>query len=306
MEEGHIVETGRVADVFVAPQHAYTRHLMDSRPVRNVVPASDGALPVLIAEGVSVTYPVPRAGLRGWFGSDQFLAVDSVGLSVPRGQTLAIMGESGSGKSTLALAALGLLPFHGRMEVLGQRWGRGAAEDKVMRKQMQVVFQDPFSSLSPRMTLQEIVEEGLLVHAADVSFEARRKQVREILAEIGLDEVQFPGLLERYPHQFSGGQRQRIAIARALLVQPEILVLDEPTSALDATMARQILEILQRLQRERGLSYLLITHDVAVVRAMAHSVAVMQGGKVVESGSVEAVFENPRHPSTRILVSAGE
>jgi microcin C transport system ATP-binding protein len=178
--------------------------------------------------------------------------------------------------------------------------------DRALRKTMQVVFQDQFASLSPRMTVEEIVGEGVQVHEAALSLVVRRQRVHQALAEVGLDEVQFPGLLQRYPHQFSGGQRQRIAIARALIVQPRLLVLDEPTSALDVTMAQQILQLLQKLQRERGLAYLLITHDVDVIRAMAHHVVVMQGGNIVEMGPVTQVFEQPRHEYTRILLAAAQ
>jgi microcin C transport system ATP-binding protein len=205
----------------------------------------------------------------------------------------------------MALAALGLLRSGGDLEVLGERWGQGAASDLALRKRIQVVFQDPFSSLSPRLTVEEIVGEGLLVHQPELSAQQRRTQVDAALAEVGLTETQFPGLLLRYPHQFSGGQRQRIAIARALIVQPEVLVLDEPTSALDVTMAKQILQLLQGLQRSRKLAYLLITHDVAVVRAMAHAVVVMQDGRIVESGPMDAVFDNPQQPYTQTLLAAG-
>jgi microcin C transport system ATP-binding protein len=173
-----------------------------------------------------------------------------------------------------------------------------------LRQGIQVVFQDPFSSLSPRLTVEEIVGEGLLVHAPALDAAARKLQVLACLADVGLGEDQFPGLLQRYPHQFSGGQRQRIAIARALIVQPQVLVLDEPTSALDVSMAQQVLQLLQRLQAERGLAYVLITHDVAVIRAMAHQVMVMQAGQVVEQGSVDTVLDQPQHPYTRTLLSA--
>jgi microcin C transport system ATP-binding protein len=233
-------------------------------------------------------------------------AVDGVSFAVMPGETLGVVGESGSGKSTLALAALGLLRSQGDKEVFGQRWGQGAANDLAIRKRMQVVFQDPFSSLSPRLTVEEIVGEGLRVHQPHLSAAQRQSRVVAALAEVGLRDTQFPGLLQRYPHQFSGGQRQRIAIARALIVEPDILVLDEPTSALDVTMAQQILELLQDLQRRRGLSYLLISHDVAVVQAMAHAVVVMKDGQVVESGSVDLVLGHPQHPYTQMLLAASE
>ncbi len=187
---------------------------------------------------------------------------------------------------------------------MGRRWGPDAAGNKAIRRQVQVVFQDPFSSLSPRMTVEEIVGEGLLVHEPGLLPPARREQVLAALADVGMGEAQFPGLLQRYPHEFSGGQRQRLAIARALIVQPQLLVLDEPTSALDVTIQKQVLQLLQKLQRERGLSYLLITHDVDVIRAMAHQVMVMKDGEVLEAGPVDQVLDRPEHPYTRVLVAA--
>jgi microcin C transport system ATP-binding protein len=306
MEKGNIVEQGEVASVFASPQHAYTRSLIDSKPRRDVVEAQPGAAPALTARGVRVSYPVPQPGLKGWFSHGQFVAVAHADLDLPCGQTLGVVGESGSGKSTLALAVLGLLKFSGTMEVLQRQWGASVAADRALRQGIQVVFQDPFGSLSPRLTVEEIVGEGLLVHEPSLSEAKRRERVQEALADVGLDEAQFPGLLQRYPHQFSGGQRQRLAIARALIVQPQLLVLDEPTSALDVTMARQVLALLQHLQRSRGLAYLLITHDVAVIRAMAHHVIVMKGGQIVESGPLEQVFAQPQHDYTQILLSAAD
>ncbi|WP_137896371.1 dipeptide ABC transporter ATP-binding protein [Ramlibacter sp. 2FC] len=306
MQDGRIVEQGPVAQVFAAPQHDYTRRLIDSRPARDLAaaPPTPGAAPVLRARGLGVTYPVPLPGFRGWFRRGGFVALRDAEFSLAPGQTLGVIGESGSGKSTLALAALGLQASDGELEIAGQRWAQGDASDQALRRVMQVVFQDPFSSLSPRMTLEEIVGEGLEIHAPRLGPAERRQRVLEALADVGLGAAQFPGLLARYPHEFSGGQRQRIALARALVVGPRLLVLDEPTSALDVTIQKQVLALLQRLQRERGLSYLLITHDVDVVRAMAHQVLVMQEGTVVESGPAEAVLAAPRHAYTRMLVAA--
>lgn len=306
MEQGRLVEEGAVAAVFDAPRHPYTRKLIDSRPTRDVVavPAADaGRPPVLAARGLRVSYPVPRPGLRGWFGRDSFVAVQGADLAIARGETLGVVGESGSGKSTLALAALGLLPAQGELRIDGRGWTRRTRADRPLRRVVQVVFQDPFSSLSPRLTVEGIVGEGLAVHG-EATDAARRERVLAALADVGLTEAQFPSLLQRYPHEFSGGQRQRLAIARALIVDPELLVLDEPTSALDVTIQKQVLGLLQRLQRERGLSYLLITHDVEVIRAMAHRVLVMKDGAVVEQGTVEQVLDAPQHPYTRQLVAA--
>jgi microcin C transport system ATP-binding protein len=304
MEAGHIVEQGEVERIFAQPRHPYTQRLIDSRPQRDVDEAPVEAPPVLRAEQLSVSYPVPRPGVAGWFRKGRFEAVKQVDLAVAPGRTLGVIGESGSGKSTLALAALGLQPFTGRLQVAGGAWGGGRRADLALRRAVQVVFQDPFSSLSPRMTVEEIVGEGLRVHAPELTPVQRRPRVQQALAAVGLHGERFPGLLQRYPHEFSGGQRQRIAIARALIVEPQLLVLDEPTSALDVTIQRQVLELLQKLQRERGLAYLLITHDVDVVRAMAHDVVVMKDGAVVESGSVAQVLDAPGHAYTRALVAA--
>jgi len=305
MENGHLVEHGPVADVFARPQHAYTRKLIDSRPARDVAPgpAVPGE-PVMRGEGLRVGYPVPVPGIRGWFSRGEFVAVKGASFALAPGRTLGVIGESGSGKSTLALAALGLMPSSGTLQVTGQAWGRDAAANKALRRTVQVVFQDPFSSLSPRMTVEEIAGEGLLVHEAGLSPSQRRERVVGALAEVGLDDAQFPGLLSRYPHEFSGGQRQRLAIARALIVQPQLLVLDEPTSALDVTIQKQVLNLLQRLQRDKGLSYLLITHDVDVIRAMAHDVMVMKDGEVLETGTVGQVLDAPQHDYTRTLVAS--
>lgn len=304
MEAGHVVEQGPVAQVFAEPAHPYTRKLIDSRPGRDVVAGLAAGAAVMQAQDLRVGYAVSVPGLRGWFRHGEFIAVRGANFSIAPGRTLGVVGESGSGKSTLALAALGLMPHGGGLEVMGQHWGAQTAGDKAMRRLVQAVFQDPFSSLSPRMTVEEIAGEGLLVHEPSLSKAQRRERVIQALEDVGLGPAQFPGLLQRYPHEFSGGQRQRLAIARALIVQPQLLVLDEPTSALDVTVQKQVLGLLQRLQRERGLSYLLITHDVDVIRAMAHDVMVMKDGEILESGPVDRVLNAPVHDYTRVLVEA--
>jgi microcin C transport system ATP-binding protein len=277
---------------------------VDSLPTRDVrAPSPDDAV-ILSARDVCVAYPQALPGLRGWFTQGRFVAVDQAAFSLRAGQTLGVVGESGSGKSTLALAALGLQAFSGDLQLAGQQWGQSAASDRSLRRAVQVVFQDPFSSLSPRMTVEALVGEGLQVHAPDLSLQQRQSRVLQALQAVGLDETQFPGLLDRYPHEFSGGQRQRLAIARALIVEPRVLVLDEPTSALDVSIQKQVLTLLQRLQRERGLSYLLITHDIAVIRAMAHEVIVMKAGQILESGPVSQVLDQPTHLYTQQLVAA--
>lgn len=312
MERGHIVEQGLVKEVFAHPKHAYTHKLIHSLPVRDVneVPVRDSPggsvlapAPLLQAQGLRVSYPVHLPGVAGWFKKGEFVAVKGSEFELYAGQTLGVVGESGSGKSTLALAALGLLPHRGTLNIAGQGWGK-SSRDIGLRKIMQVVFQDPFSSLSPRLTVQEIVGEGLLVHAPHLSKSERRDKVLAALFDVGMDEIQFPDLLNRYPHEFSGGQRQRLAISRALIVDPQLLVLDEPTSALDVSIQKQVLELLQRLQRERDLAFLLITHDVAVIRAMAHHVIVMRDGVIVESGPVGQIFEAPAHAYTKALLAS--
>lgn len=310
MENGYIVEQGPVTDVFSNPQHPYTRRLIDSKPVRAVqeVTSTANLAPIMQAKALRVAYPVPRAGIKGWFSQGEFVAVQAVDFKFYPGQTLGVMGESGSGKSTLALAALGLLPFKGELQVTGQTWNTSTVGNKAMRRAVQVVFQDPFSSLSPRMTVEEIVGEGLTVHEPELSAAARRERVVQALRDVGmgvgLEAQQLQNLMQRYPHEFSGGQRQRVAIARAIIVQPQVLVLDEPTSALDVTIQKQVLQLLQRFQRERGLSYLLITHDVDVIRAMAHHVLVMKDGHIVESGPVASVLTAPKHVYTQSLLAA--
>ncbi|MEY4676734.1 MAG: hypothetical protein RLZZ470_1241 [Pseudomonadota bacterium] len=304
MESGLVVEHGEVSTVLSHPQHPYTRRLVQSQPERNVFEPVANAQVLMQAQGLRVTYPVPRSGWRGWFGQGEFVAVQGADFELRSGQTLGIIGESGSGKSSLALASLGLMPFKGDLQIEGQHWQGDAQKDLPLRRAVQVVFQDPFSSLSPRMTVEEVVGEGLQVHAPELNPLARQIKVLEALAEVGMTEDQFPGLLARYPHEFSGGQRQRVAIARALIVQPRVLVLDEPTSALDVSIQKQVLDLLQRLQRERDLSYLLITHDIEVIQAMAHHVMVLKDGQVVESGPVDALMRAPQSDYTRSLLAA--
>ncbi len=317
MENGHIVEHGPVAQVFAKPQHAYTQKLLASKPVRDVVDSASGPATVLAAKDLRVGYAIPKPGIKGWFSKAEFVAVKQASFDLAAGQTLGVIGESGSGKSTLALAMLGLTKasgdvFYKGFEPLAQQNTAQAAMQNIakldfasgLRKSIQVVFQDPFSSLSPRMTVEEIVGEGLRIHAPLLTIAQRQERVLQTLHEVGLTQEQFPGLLLRYPHEFSGGQRQRIAIARALIVEPQTLVLDEPTSALDVTIQKQVLSLLQRLQKSHGLSYLLITHDVDVIRAMAHEVMVMKDGDIVETGKVQAVLDAPQHPYTQRLVAS--
>ena len=318
MERGHLVEQGDVSTVFAQPQHPYTRKLLHSRPQRQLhqrrtdAAALQPPATVLRAEQLRVAFDTPLPGWRGWFRRGRFDALRGVDLALRAGHTLGVVGESGSGKSTLALAVLGLLPHSGQLQLLGQSWqalARDRTQTRRLRQRVQVVFQDPFSSLSPRLTLEQIVGEGLEIHQPDLNPAQRRERVLAALGEVGLWPAHTPtaqqqAWLQRYPHEFSGGQRQRIAIARALVLEPELLILDEPTSALDVTVQQQVLELLLMLQHRRGLSYLLITHDIDVVWALAHDVLVLQAGQVVESGPAEAVLQHPRHPYTRALLAA--
>ena len=302
MEQGVLVESGSVEQVFESPQHPYTQRLLASRPQRTVVPVLPISPVLLEARDVSVDFKTKLPGLSGWFRSGHFRAVADANVSVRQGETLGIVGESGSGKSTLAMALLGLQrTVHGEIEFQGRALGsyRGA-EQTALRSNMQVVFQDPFSSLSPRQTIERIVGEGLALHRPQMGQEARRDKVVSVLREVGLDRT----VLYRYPHEFSGGQRQRIAIARALVLEPRILILDEPTSALDVSIQQQVLKLLAGLQQKYNLGFVFISHDLAVIGAMAHRVAVMQNGSIVESGDVEQIFATPAHPYTRKLLKA--
>lgn len=306
MEKGHLVEQGSLSAVFHQPKHPYTQRLLDSRPSRDGLVQADAAAakPLLEAQGLQVRYPMAVPGFRGWFQKHHFTAVHGADFSIPPGTTLGVMGESGSGKSSLAQAVLGLIPFTGALSLGGQTWQNSPARDKALRRRVQVVFQDPYGSLSPRMTVGEIVSEGLRLHQPQASALDIEARILATLAEVGLSTTDFPDLFNRYPHAFSGGQRQRIALARALVIDPDLLVLDEPTSALDVTVQKQILKLLQDLQKKRGMAYLLITHDIDVLRAMAHQVMVLQAGHIREAGPADQVLHAPQHPYTRSLLAA--
>jgi microcin C transport system ATP-binding protein len=303
MERGRLVEVGPTHEVFGSPRHPYTQRLLASRPVRLAPPLAAGA-PILVrASGVDVVFALSR----GWFRKRRIDAVRRATLELRRGETLGIVGESGSGKTTLGMALLALQPIaDGSIEVDGVRIDaadRGTLRD--LRRRMQVVFQDPFASLSPRMTVGRIVGEGLALHRPELSPDERATLVRGMLDEVGLGAARAGGdVLQRYPHEFSGGQRQRIAIARAVVLRPEVLVLDEPTSALDVSVQQQVLALLAQLQRRYAMSYVFISHDLAVVRAMSHRVLVMKDGAIVETGDAEALFTGPREAYTKALVEA--
>jgi microcin C transport system ATP-binding protein len=301
MQSGCIVELAATEALFSQPQHPYTRRLLDSRPTKMMQPLLHelAAEPDLLnGDDLSVEFSYPA----GWFKKKIFTAVDGVSLAIKRGETLGIVGESGSGKSTLAMALLALQPLaKGHSMFAGQSLQAiGRSQLRALRARMQVVFQDPFASLSPRLTVEEIVGEGLALHQPELSFADRRVRIVQTLQEVGLES----DMLVRYPHEFSGGQRQRIAIARALILKPDLVVLDEPTSALDASVQKQVLELLAGLQAKHGISYLLISHDLEVIAAMSHRIAVMQAGRIVEQGAAEKILHSPQHEYTQKLLAS--
>ncbi len=298
MQGGEIVEQGLTADIFANPQHPYTQKLLAAEQKGGPGPVPEGAAEVVRTEDLRVWFPIHKGLMRKTVGHVK--AVNAASLSVRAGETLGIVGESGSGKTTLALAILRLIPSTGPVVFLGQDLReRSGAELRALRREMQVVFQDPFGSLSPRMTAEQIIAEGLGVHGLEPG-RNRTEMVAEIMREVGLD----PAAMSRYPHEFSGGQRQRIAIARAMILRPKLVVLDEPTSALDMTVQVQIVELLRELQRKWGLAYIFISHDLRVIRAMAHKVMVMQAGDVVEAGDCASVFTKPQSDYTKALMAA--
>jgi microcin C transport system ATP-binding protein len=303
MEKGRLVEQGLTTEVFSRPRDPYTIKLINSRPQRTVQPVPADAPILAAAHDVSVDF----VSAKGWFGKDVFRAVRNATLELRRGETLGIVGESGSGKTTLGMALLALQPIAaGSVTLEGTRLDDASRTTlRAMRRRMQVVFQDPFASLSPRMTIEQIVGEGLALHMPELSKDARRQRILDMLAEVGLSEASgVADVLTRYPHEFSGGQRQRIAIARAVVLRPEVLVLDEPTSALDVSVQQQVLKLLSELQVRYGMSYVFISHDLAVVRAMSHRVLVMKDGAIVEEGEAEALFAAPREKYTKTLLAA--
>ncbi|WP_137390895.1 ABC transporter ATP-binding protein [Rhodoligotrophos defluvii] len=299
MTKGRIVEAGDVEQVFTRPQHPYTQRLLAAEP-KGQAPAADPAAPVVMeADDLKIWFPIKRGLLKRTVG--YIKAVDGVSLRVHEGQTLGVVGESGSGKTSLGLALLRLISSEGRIAYLGRGIDKlPAGELRSIRKEIQVVFQDPYGSLSPRMSIAEIVAEGLLVQNRGLTRQEQRVRVAKALEEVGLE----PAAMDRYPHEFSGGQRQRIAIARAMVLQPRFVVLDEPTSALDMSVQAQIVDLLRELQQRHGLAYMFISHDLKVVRALAHEVMVMKDGHVVETGTTAEIFEDPKTDYTKALIAA--
>ena len=307
LNQGNLMESGSTKRVFEHPEDPYTRALVNSEPVRNLAPLMPLAPVLLNTEELSVAYPSSKS--VSWFKkAPPHKVLRKVSFSLKQGQTIGVIGESGSGKTTLGMAVLGLLgdsaaEVTGNVDVLGHDWQKlKPIERRAMRSSLQVIFQDPFGSLSPRMNVLQIVSEGLDVHFPKLSMAERETRVVDMLKEVGLDR----SALLRYPHEFSGGQRQRIAIARALILRPQILVLDEPTSALDVSIQKQVLALLTELQKKYNLAYLMISHDLAVIRAMSHEIMVLKGGKVVEFGDTETLIKHPRQTYTKELFSAAE
>jgi len=299
MNKGEIVEQGDTHKIFEKPQHAYTKHLLSSEPKGLAIKADKDAPTIVSAKNLKVSFPVKR----NFFGKPiSFVdAVKSSSLVLKKGHTLGIVGESGSGKTTIAMAILRLIRSEGVIEFEGRRIDTLCGNSvRPLRKEMQVVFQDPFASLNPRMTVGQIIGEGLNAHNIGQSQSARDVMIYKALEDVGLE----PEMADLYPHEFSGGQRQRIAIARALVLDPKLIVLDEPTSALDLSVQAQIVKLLKDLQKDRGISYIFISHDLRVVRAISHDVIVLKDGNIVESGSVTDIFENSKADYTKELIKA--
>lgn len=299
MQEGKIVEDNETQKLFDNPMHEYTKFLLDSEPDEKIAIKNSSTKVALRVDNLRCYFPV----YKGFFKRkvDDVKAVDDISLSLMSGETLGIVGESGSGKTTLGLSILRLLSSKG--DIFYNDKNVSNYSEKAMRplrRHFQIVFQDPFSSLSPRMTVRQIIEEGLKLHFPELNETQRLERILSVLSEVGLNE----DVLWRYPHEFSGGQRQRIAIARTVILEPDVILLDEPTSALDVSVQKQVLNLLSQLQQKRGLSYLFISHDLRVVRAMSHRVIVMREGQVVEQGDVDDVFDNPQHEYTRELATA--
>ena len=299
LNQGNLMEAGPTKQVFDHPTDAYTRALVNSEPSRDIAPVMPLSPVLLKTEDLSVAYPSTQSS---WFQKPlPHKVLRKVSFSLKQGQTIGIIGESGSGKTTLGMAVLGLLgdsaaQVTGDVDVLGNDWQTlKPVERRGMRSSLQVIFQDPFGSLSPRMNVMQIVSEGLDIHFPKLSNAERETRVVDMLREVGIER----SALSRYPHEFSGGQRQRIAIARALILRPQILVLDEPTSALDVSIQKQVLALLSELQKKYNLAYLMISHDLAVIRAMSHEVMVLKDGKVVEFGDTENMIKNPKQVYTK-------
>lgn len=299
MKNGKIVETGTVKEIFENPQHKYTKLLIAATPKGTAPPIDKDAPEIIYTPDLSVNFPIKSAILRRTV--DVVRAVQHVRVRLQEGETIGIVGESGSGKSTLGYALLRLIESKGKILYLGNDIQNLRGKPlRSLRHNMQMIFQDPYSSLNPRITVGGIVSEGLKLHHPELGRQEVRKQVLEILLKVGLKEE----MIQRYPHEFSGGQRQRIAIARAMILKPKLVVLDEPTSALDMSVQGKVLDLLRDLQRDYGVSYLFISHDLRVVKALARYVIVLKRGEVVEEGEAQHIFAKPQHEYTKALMHA--
>lgn len=300
MKEGEVVEQNSVSELFSNTQHEYTRHLLNSQPETLIKAGEDkNNVELMSANNVRCYFPIKAGFFNRKIGDVK--AVDNVSLTLMQAETLGIVGESGSGKTTLGMCLLRLQNCEGGITLSNQNIGNlSQRELRATRKNMQVVFQDPFSSLSPRMNIKQIIEEGLKIHFPELSEKERYQKIKNVISEVGLEE----SMLTRYPHEFSGGQRQRIAIARVVILEPKLILLDEPTSALDVSVQKQVLSLLTELQQKHNISYLFITHDLRVIRAMAHKVIVMRDGQVVEEGLTEELFNEPKEAYTKTLLQA--
>ena len=298
MKGGEIVEEGVTNEIFESPKHAYTKKLLNAEPSGIPRPIIANAAKVIDIKNLRIWFPIVKGILRKVVGNVK--AVNNANLNISEGETLGIVGESGSGKTTLALAIMRLISSKGHITFMGKKLdGLTNNQLKPIRRDIQMVFQDPYGSLSPRFTIEQIIAEGLDVHNLDEG-QNRRKMVENILVEVGLEKE----MIDRYPHEFSGGQRQRIAIARAMILKPKLLILDEPTSALDMTVQVQIVKLLRDLQIKYSLAYLFISHDLRVIRALSHKVIVMSNGDIVEAGTNKDIFENPKSDYTKQLITA--
>lgn len=299
MNKGALVENGSTEEIFTKPNHPYTKALLNSQPKGNPAAPDLSHPTVARVQNLKVWFPLRRGVLRTTIG--HIKAVNGVSLSVRQGETLGVVGESGSGKTTLGLAMLRLVSSEGVIEFEGKNiQGEKQKTLLPLRRRMQIVFQDPFASLSPRLSVQQIIEEGLKIHKIGSSVADRERIVSNSLTEVGL----IPEDRHRYPHEFSGGQRQRIAIARAMVLKPDLLILDEPTSALDLSVQAQIINLLRTLQNQHQLTYIFISHDLRVIKSLANEVIVMKNGTIVEAGPTQSLFGTPRSEYTKSLINA--